>query len=63
MVSKGFDTLAKSKDGRLPFHYFIDCGLLAAPYNITEDSAFLNLIFSDLIQNLPVDFTLPEVKL
>ena len=59
MIAKGFDPLAKSRDGCYPFHFFVERGVQS--YNVAEDATFLDLIYQDLMRGMPLDFAIPQV--
>ena len=61
MIAKGHDTSSTTKDGCLPVHFFVECGLQKEIYNLTEDAEFLDMVFFDLIKDVPPDFCLTSV--
>ena len=63
LICKGCDPFVIAKDGSLPFHFFVERGLKNEGYNVTEDLPFLDMVFDDLLRNVPNDYTVPSVNL
>ena len=61
MIAKGFRPSVVTKDGCLPIHFFVEFGLEKGPYTLAEDGDFLEMVFIDLIKDVSLDFSLPNV--
>jgi hypothetical protein len=61
MISKGFEPNDKAHDGSLPFHCFVGRGIQCGSHNVVEDAEFLDLVFHDLVRDIPNDVILPPV--